>query len=37
MSLSNHSGIDFRGIVYLVDEATTAKKPVQQQAKATAA
>ncbi|KAL6754380.1 glycolate dehydrogenase [Haematococcus lacustris] len=26
MSLSNHSGIDFRGIVYLVDEATTAKK-----------
>jgi hypothetical protein len=31
MSLSNHSGIDFRGIVYLVDEATSAKKPAQQQ------
>jgi len=26
MSLSNHSGINFRGLVYLVDEATTAKK-----------
>jgi len=26
MSLSNHSGIDFRGMVYLVDEATKAKK-----------
>lgn len=28
MSLSNHSGINFRGLVYLVDEAT---KPKQQQ------
>lgn len=26
MSLSNHSGIHFRGLVYLVDEATTAKQ-----------
>jgi len=26
MSLSNHSGVNFRGLVYLVDEATTAKK-----------
>lgn len=26
MSLSNHSGINFRGLVYLIDEATTAKK-----------
>jgi D-lactate dehydrogenase len=26
MSLSNHSGIHFRGLVYLVDEATKAKK-----------
>mmetsp|Transcript_7098 Transcript_7098/g.12157 ORF Transcript_7098/g.12157 Transcript_7098/m.12157 type:complete len:1103 (+) Transcript_7098:137-3445(+) len=26
MSLSNHSGIHFRGLVYLIDEATTAKK-----------
>jgi len=26
MSLSNHSGINFRGLVYLVDEATTAKQ-----------
>jgi hypothetical protein len=25
MSLSNNSGINFRGLVYLVDEATTAK------------
>jgi hypothetical protein len=25
MSLSNHSGIHFRGLVYLVDEATKAK------------
>lgn len=25
MSLSNHSGINFRGLVYLVDEATKAK------------
>jgi D-lactate dehydrogenase len=27
MSLSNHSGIHFRGLVYLVDQATTAKAP----------
>lgn len=27
MSLSNHSGINFRGLVYLVDEATRAKAP----------
>ncbi len=27
MSMSNHSGIHFRGLVYLVDEAT---KPKQQ-------
>jgi D-lactate dehydrogenase len=27
MSLSNHSGVNFRGIVYLVDEATRAKQP----------
>jgi D-lactate dehydrogenase len=26
MSLSNHSGIHFRGLVYLIDEATKAKK-----------
>jgi D-lactate dehydrogenase len=26
MSLSNHSGINFRGLVYLVDEATKPKK-----------
>ena len=26
MSLSNHSGINFRGLVYLVDEATVPKK-----------
>ncbi len=26
MSLSNHSGINFRGLVYLVDEATKAKQ-----------
>jgi D-lactate dehydrogenase len=26
MSLSNHSGIDFRGLVYLVDECTEPKK-----------
>lgn len=31
MSLSNHSGINFRGLVYLVDEAT---KPKQQAAAA---
>ncbi|KAF6262291.1 FAD linked oxidase [Scenedesmus sp. NREL 46B-D3] len=34
MSLSNHSGINFRGLVYLVDEAT---KPKQQPAAAVAA
>ena len=27
MSLSNHSGINFRGLVYLIDEATKAKAP----------
>ena len=26
MSLSNHSGIHFRGLLYLIDEATEAKK-----------
>ncbi len=26
MSLSNHSGINFRGLVYLVDEATRPKQ-----------
>ena len=26
MSLSNHSDVAFRGLVYLVDEATSAKK-----------
>jgi hypothetical protein len=26
MSMSNHSGINFRGMVYLIDEATKAKK-----------
>lgn len=31
MSLSNHSGINFRGLVYLVDEAT---RPKEQQAAA---
>ena len=25
-SLSNHSDVNFRGLVYLVDEATSAKK-----------
>ncbi|KAK9818314.1 hypothetical protein WJX72_010431 [[Myrmecia] bisecta] len=35
MSLSNHSGINFRGLVYLVDEATTRKaQQAQQQATA---
>jgi len=29
MSLTNHSGVDFRSIVYLVDEATTAKQPAK--------
>ncbi len=27
MALSNAAGINFRGLVYLVDEATTPKKP----------
>lgn len=27
MSLSNHSGVNFRGLVYLIDEATTPKRP----------
>lgn len=31
MSLSNHSGINFRGLVYLVDEATRAKGKQPQQ------
>jgi D-lactate dehydrogenase len=31
MSLSNHSGVNFRGLVYLIDEAT---RPKQQQAAA---
>jgi len=26
MSLSDHSGINFRGMVYLIDEATKPKK-----------
>lgn len=30
MSLSNHSGIHFRGLVYLVDEATKAKEAVNK-------
>ena len=29
MSLSNHSGVNFRGLVYLVDEAT---KPLPKSA-----
>ena len=29
MSLSNHSGVNFRGLVYLVDEATTPKEATQ--------
>lgn len=33
MSLSNHSGINFRGLVYLVDEATTPKKATAAAAK----
>ena len=36
MSLSNHSGINFRGLVYLVDEATKAKPQQAQQAEAAA-
>lgn len=34
MSLSNHSGINFRGLVYLVDEATKPKTEQQQSAQA---
>ena len=34
MSLSNHSGINFRGLVYLVDEATKAMPQQAQQAAA---
>lgn len=30
MSLSNHSDINFRGLVYLVDEATKAKAPAAE-------
>jgi len=38
MSLSNHSGINFRGLVYLLDEAARPKgQPQQQQASAAAA
>jgi len=32
ISLSNHSGINFRGLVYLADEATRPKQQQQQQA-----
>ncbi|BDA46133.1 probable glycolate oxidase subunit GlcD at N-terminal half [Coccomyxa sp. Obi] len=31
MNMSNHSGINFRGLVYLVDEATAPKHKQQQQ------
>lgn len=31
MSLSNHSGINFRGLVYLLDEAARPKQQLQQQ------
>ena len=31
MNLSNHSGIDFRGLVYLIDEATAPKAADKQQ------
>lgn len=31
MSLSNHSGINFRSLLYLVDEATTPKAKQAQQ------
>merc|ERR1719198_2834655 len=37
MSLSNHSGINFRSILYLVDEATSAKPKVAAAATAAAA
>lgn len=36
MSLSNHSGINFRGLVYLVDEATKPKKAEEAKKAATA-
>lgn len=36
MSLSNHSGIYFRGLVYLVDEATKPKAAQEQQQAAAA-
>jgi D-lactate dehydrogenase len=36
MSLSNHSGINFRGLVYLIDEATKPKQQQQQKAAAAA-
>lgn len=32
MSLSNHSGINFRGLVYLLDEATSPIKVEEQRA-----
>ena len=32
ISLSNHSGINFRGLVYLADEATKPKQQQQHQA-----
>lgn len=32
MALSNASGLNFRGLVYLIDEATTAKKPASASA-----
>lgn len=31
MSLSNHSGINFRGLVYLLDEATSPKPAAAEQ------
>ena len=31
MNLSNHSGVNFRGLVYLLDEATTPKAAKVQQ------
>ncbi|KAF8056389.1 glcD [Scenedesmus sp. PABB004] len=36
MSLSNHSGINFRGLVYLIDEATRPKAPAPTAAPAQA-
>jgi len=36
MSLSNHSGVNFRGLVYLVDEATAPKKAAAAAAPAAA-